>query len=69
MKNYTYSVNKWGYKVFCDEKCIFWAETEHRKGKKYCEKDDIVDFTKAAEAHIHLCKAMDKYYQEGNSND
>lgn len=65
MKNYTYSVNKWGYKVFCDGKCIHWAETEHRKGKKYCEKD-ITNFTRAAEAHIHLCKAMDKYYQEGN---
>lgn len=65
MKNYTYSVNKWGYKVFCDGKYIHGAESGHRKGKKYCKKD-IEDFTKAAEAHIRLCKAMDKYYQEGN---
>lgn len=60
MKNYTYTVNKWGYKVFCDGKCILWAESEHRKGKRYCEKD-IEDFTKAAEMYIRLCKTMDKY--------
>lgn len=60
MKNYTYEVNKWGYKVFRNGKCICWAESEHRKGKRYCKKD-IEDFTKAAEAHICLCKAMDKY--------
>lgn len=59
MSHYTYTVNKWGYKVFRDGKCILWAETEHRKGKRYCKKD-IEDFTKAAEAYIRLAKALEK---------
>lgn len=60
MSNYTYTVNKWGYKVFCDGKCILWAETDHRANKRY-NKKDIEDFTNAAKAYIHLCEAIDKY--------
>lgn len=52
MKNYSYQITKYGYKIFCDGVCIIWAETDHRSGKRY-NKKDVIDCTKAAQARIH----------------
>lgn len=60
MKNYSYQITKYGYKIFCDGVCIIWAETDHRSGKRY-NKKDVIDCTKAAQAQIHYLQVMDKY--------
>ncbi len=60
MKEYSYQITKYGYKVFCDGVCILWAETEHKKGKRWNNVDKI-SFTRAAQSYINLCRAKDKY--------
>lgn len=60
MKNYSYQITRYGYKVFCDGVCVKWAETDHRSGKRRNRKDEI-DCIKAAQATIHYLQVMDKY--------
>ena len=59
MSKYTYTVNKWGYRIYKNCVCVFVAETDHRANKCY-NKKDIEDFTRAAEAHIKRAEALEK---------
>lgn len=67
MKNYSYQITKYGYKVFCDGVCIRWAETEHKSGKRYNRADEI-NFIRAAQGVIHYLQAMDKYDMKEKEN-
>ena len=63
MKEYSYQITKYGYKVFCDGVCVHWAESDHRKGKRYNNADKI-NFTRAAQSHSNYLRTMDKYNME-----
>ena len=67
MKNYSYQITKYGYKIFCDGVCVRWAETEHKSGKRYNRADEI-NFIRAAQGIIHYLQAMDKYNMKENGN-
>lgn len=67
MKNYSYQITKYGYKVFCDGVCIRWAETDHKSGKRYNRADEI-NFIRAAQGVIHYLQVMDKYNMKENGN-
>lgn len=60
-KVYTYSINKYGYRIFCNGECIIIAETDRKRGKRF-SKTNCNDFTNAALAQIKYFEAMDKYY-------
>lgn len=60
MKNYSYQITKYGYKVFCDGVCVRWAEADHKSGKRYNKADEI-NFIKAAQGVIHYLQVIDKY--------
>ena len=67
MKNYSYQITRYGYKVFCDGVCVRWAETDHKSGKRYNRADEI-NFIKAAQGVIHYLQVMDKYDMKENGN-
>lgn len=59
MSDYTYTVNKWGYRIYKNYICVLIAETDHKANKRY-NKKDIEDFTNAAKAYIKRVEALEK---------
>lgn len=60
-KVYTYYINRYGYRIFCNGECIFIAETDRKNSKRF-SKTNCNDFTNAALSQIKRFEAMDKYY-------